>query len=375
MLETCAIDCNDENYCTTDSCEAGPACGHASSGFCGVGGLARFYRDSDDGQEPSNPAKPVPNVTVALSGTNTGQTTTGVDGRYSFAGVFGNVVTTPSRVDSFTQLTVSSQDAVLAAKHSIGSITLTPNQLIAGDVTNNGEVSSFDASAIAKYSVGLLVPMGQPGDHFAVSAAHASDWSFQPLQHQHPLLAGPATVDDFIAILYGDVTGNWTAESEEGLGSFAPLAAPAAAEAPLAPRTGPAVLYLAEPPVRIRGTNDWKVVLGLRDADGILGLDLALRAGGRLTLKSVRALGIAESFTAVGNDTGQAGKVALFAASSMRGSGAFLELVVSGSRAAVDRIGSALTARANEGAIPIKWEAIERGRQPNKVAPRVEERP
>ncbi|MCU0230967.1 MAG: hypothetical protein MUC67_06260, partial [Acidobacteria bacterium] len=162
---------------------------------------------------------------------------------------------------------------------------------------------------------------------------------------------------------------------EDALGSFSPLAAPAAAEAPLAPRTGPAVLYLAEPPVRIAGTNDWKVVLGLRDADGILGLDLALRSGGRLALKSAQAVGIAQGFTALGNGTGKAGKVALFAATSMRGSGAFLELVVSGDRAAIDRLATRLTARANEGAIPIKWESTDRGRPAGKVAPRAEERP
>jgi hypothetical protein len=375
VLQTCAIDCNDENYCTADSCEAGPSCGHVSSGFCSVGGRALFYRDSDDGQEPSNPAKPVPNVTVALSGSSSGQATTGTDGRYAFAGAFGNITTTPRRIDTILQPTVSSQDAVLAARQAAEILALTPRQFIAADVTNNGEVSSFDASAIAKYAVGLLVPMGQTGDHFAVAVAKGSDWQFEPAQYQHPAVNGSFSADDFVGILYGDVTGNWTAASEEEMGSFAPLAAPAAAEAPLAPRTGPAVLYLAEPPVRVAGTNDWKLVLGLRDADGILGLDLALRSGGRLTLKSAQAVGIAQGFTAVGNDTGKAGKVALFAASSMRGSGAFLELVVSGNRAAIDRLTTSLTARANEGAIPIKWDSTERGRTSNKVAPRVEERP
>jgi hypothetical protein len=217
--------------------------------------------------------------------------------------------------------------------------------------------------------------MGQTGDHFVVSASHGSDWRFAPLQYQHPSLTMPATADDCVAILYGDVTGNWTADSEQ-LGAFQAIAAPPAVEAPLAPRTGPAVLYLAEPPVRIPGTNDWKVVLGLREADGILGLDLALRGGGgRVALKSAIAVGIAAQFTALGNDTGQQGKVALFSAAPMRGSGAFLELVVSGNRAAVDRIGSAITGRANEGAIPLKWETPDRERRPGRLVPRAEERP
>jgi len=373
MFRTCAIDCNDGSYCTFDTCEAGPACGHASSGLCSVGGTALFYRDSDDGNEPSNPAKPVPNVTIDLSGSDTGQATTDADGLYAFAGAFGNVVTTPSRVDTFTQEAVSSQDAVQAAKHQVGLITLTPNQFIAADVTNNGEVSSFDASAIAKYSVGLIVPTGMTGDHFPVAAAHAGDWQFVPAQHQHPSIDGSLTGDDFVGILYGDVTGNWTADSES-MGPFAPLAAPSTVQELLPARTGPAVAYFAEPPTRIPGTNDWKVVLGLRDADGILGLDLTLKDAG-LALKGARAVGIAAQFTAVSNAAGDAGKVALFATAPMRGDGPFLELILSGDRATLERLGTVLSLRANEGAIPTRWGPPARDRRPDKLVPRAEGRP
>jgi len=51
---------------------------------------------------------------------------------------------------------ISSYDASLAAQYSIGLVSLTPEAIAAADVTGNDEVSSYDASLIAQYSIGLI---------------------------------------------------------------------------------------------------------------------------------------------------------------------------------------------------------------------------
>lgn len=51
---------------------------------------------------------------------------------------------------------ITSYDASLAAQYSIQLIDFTPDQFQAADVTGNGDVSSYDASLIAQYSIGLI---------------------------------------------------------------------------------------------------------------------------------------------------------------------------------------------------------------------------
>ena len=54
---------------------------------------------------------------------------------------------------------VSSYDASLAAQYAISMIALDPEQVQAADVSGNSEVSAYDASLIAQYAIGLI-------DHF-----------------------------------------------------------------------------------------------------------------------------------------------------------------------------------------------------------------
>ncbi|MBL7071848.1 MAG: S8 family serine peptidase [Candidatus Omnitrophica bacterium] len=51
---------------------------------------------------------------------------------------------------------VSSYDASLAAQYSINLISLPPDAVQRADVTGNGDVSSYDASLIAQYAIGLI---------------------------------------------------------------------------------------------------------------------------------------------------------------------------------------------------------------------------
>ena len=96
---------------------------------------------------------------------------------------------------------ISLSDAVSTAQFAVGMITLTPNQQIAADVSDNGAVQFFDASYIAQYAVGLI-------DTFAAAANNESDWEFVPEYNEYDPLTGNET-DDYDGILYGEVTGNW----------------------------------------------------------------------------------------------------------------------------------------------------------------------
>jgi hypothetical protein len=102
-------------------------------------------------------------------------------------------------------------------------------QQIACDVTGNGTVSALDAALVLRYKVSLVK------EPFPVSLACGSDWAFvpvpSPLPNQTVLepamtlgscqagsilynpLAEAAAGQDFLAIAFGDCTGNWQAAS------------------------------------------------------------------------------------------------------------------------------------------------------------------
>jgi hypothetical protein len=119
---------------------------------------------------------------------------------------------------------VSSLDAAYVLQSALGLRTLSPAQALAADVTGNGTISSLDASRILQFKVGII-------SQFPVAATCGSDWIFlpQPLASPNQQVVPPAiasgscqagaivfdplvasaTGQDFSAIAFGDVTGNW----------------------------------------------------------------------------------------------------------------------------------------------------------------------
>jgi hypothetical protein len=212
------IVCNDGNVCTADTCAAG-VCTHAPSGVCGISGSVRYYRDDAAGLEPS--AKPVPAVGIDVDQNATAEAITDAAGAYVVAGVSGDVSLTtlpkygnPRASDAGSA--ISSFDASVIGRSAAGLVTLSPNQRIAADVTGDGTISALDASFAGRYAAGLV-------DHFPVASITGSDWAFlrcdvytfpgapgcvAPVRNYTPIVQ-IETAQDFFAILYGDVTGNW----------------------------------------------------------------------------------------------------------------------------------------------------------------------
>jgi hypothetical protein len=126
---------------------------------------------------------------------------------------------------------------------------LSPEQQMACDATGNGAISALDASRILQLKVGLITTLP------VADATHCnSDWAFNPTPVAAPNqmvtpylttstgcqrgrisyqpLVAPASGQDFVAILYGDCTGNWQP---------APTPTPTGAALPLAVAQGSAI--------------------------------------------------------------------------------------------------------------------------------------
>jgi len=193
-----------------------------------IRGRIVYYRDNVTSAEPS--AKPVPGAIVGLAGTGPGAPDASTsDGTGAFAFTtkpLGERYTiTPNKADDFRGA-VSSFDAALNAQAVVGLITLTPNQLLAADVSGNGTISSFDSALIAQFAVGLIT-------QFPVAARLGSDWFMVPVPASVPNqsvnpplpsaavqgnisytpLATPASGQDFLAGLFGDISGNYVSGS------------------------------------------------------------------------------------------------------------------------------------------------------------------
>jgi hypothetical protein len=257
----------------------------------------------------------------------------------------------------------------------VGVRSLSVNQILAGDVTGNHTISAFDASYIARFSVELV-------DHFPV-AGSGSDWKLlkcvstypgscgDPIYTYSPLLQ-PDPAANFYAILYGDVTGNWTAP----VGGFAASRAAIPSEEDKAllrdratadrfRREGPPPVIERRPGMgaAVLSLSGWKplhagerrqLTVDLRDADGILGLDLVLRYDpSRVAIVGVQAAGIGSAMSVTRADRNGTERIAAYGYGALSGSGSILTITVEGLKntgGPPPTIGGV----ANEGAVPLR---------------------
>ncbi|MBK8465040.1 MAG: InlB B-repeat-containing protein [Chloracidobacterium sp.] len=119
------------------------------------------------------------------------------NGTYSLSGFGSGAYTvTPSKTGGVNG--ISSFDAARIAQHAAGVNPLTGNQLVVADVSGNGTISSFDAGQVARYAAGVS-GFGSTGN-----------WIFTPANRNYASITGNISGEDFIALLMGEVSGNWT---------------------------------------------------------------------------------------------------------------------------------------------------------------------
>ena len=193
-----------------------------------IGGKILYYRDSVTATEPS--LKPVDGATVdlglwdtvygTLSTVDTDTTDCTADYLFTSITPIEQYWVTPSKNGDF-QSAVDPYDAALNAQHVVGLITLSANQMLAADVSGNGSLTSYDSAKIAQFAVALITRL-------PVGVTYGRDWAFVPapasepnLQVSNPTVYSPGRIlydpfiiesaedQDFHAILFGDVSGNW----------------------------------------------------------------------------------------------------------------------------------------------------------------------
>ncbi len=381
------LDCNDLDPCTADSCSAGQ-CLHVP--VCGVAGAVRYYRNSASDSEPS--AKPTPNVGIDATQDLLADATTGPAGDYAVAGLHGNVtVRTLNKLGSPRASdhngAVSSFDASAISRYAVGADPLSQNQRIAGDVSGNGAVTSFDAARVAQFAVEMI-------DHFEVATSTGSDWKFlrcdlyadaynqncAAASYSHTPLTGTAT-DNFYAVLYGDVTGNWqpvtafsssasTRTDSAEAAAFADdrrIASEVRSMAGLIPRRpdGMTAAVLTLKGVQALSAVGTTVELGLDlgNADGIEALDLRLLYDpSRIRIVDARTGELAARFHLATNDTGGDRRIGLYGILPIQGSGRLVTLTVEVLRPGRTSDALAIEASANEGRIPLHVRGAGRGR-------------
>jgi hypothetical protein len=175
--------------------------------------MVRYYRDG----------RPVPGAQIELAG-GSGGATTDSSGQFEIADVGGGAfVLQPEKTGDFAG-SIGSLDASFALQIRVGLREADAMQAIACDVSGNGTISSLDASLMLQFRVGLI-------NGFPVAGACGSDWAFSPdpaaapnQTPADPVITGgtcqpgnisygsqltPLVNQDFIAVLFGDCTGNW----------------------------------------------------------------------------------------------------------------------------------------------------------------------
>jgi Dockerin type I domain len=197
---------------------AAPAVGQSGP----LSGNIRYY--SND--------QPVPGAAVLLNGSAAASTSSA--GQYTLSDVAPQNATVEPLKNGATAGAVSSLDAARILQVQAKLATFTDRQRLACDVTGNGTLSSLDAARIIQYLAGLI-------DRLPVAEACNSDWLFLPSPSGvsngtpvGPLIsngactrgalaytpaAPPLADQDFVALLFGDCTGNWTPPAAPVLGT------------------------------------------------------------------------------------------------------------------------------------------------------------
>jgi len=172
-----------------------------------ISGTATYY----------NQSRLVSGVEVDLNGSASFSTTTVASGFYELNNVPSDDYTSSPSKTGEDLAAISSLDASFVLQHSIGTIILDTNQQVAADVNKVNGISSVDAALILQKSVSAIsLPFPGAGE----------DWSFVPSTYNYQPLIVNQTGQDFIAVLLGDVTGNWNSGTKKAASGDVTLTIP-----------------------------------------------------------------------------------------------------------------------------------------------------
>jgi hypothetical protein len=174
--------------------------------------------------------RPVPDVELELIGTDPTSTTTDDAGEYGFSEAgSGTQTLQPAKIGDFRNgITALDGSWVLQLVADLRDFTA--DQRLACDVTGDGTVSALDGTRILQFQADII-------QRFQVAELCDSDWVFRPVPDPAPNqsltqpmigsgmctpgsitydpLEPPISMQNFVALLFGDCTGNWAQPPEE----------------------------------------------------------------------------------------------------------------------------------------------------------------
>ncbi|MFQ6092081.1 MAG: choice-of-anchor D domain-containing protein [bacterium] len=245
-------------------------------------------------------ATPVEGVLLSLQGGSADSVWTDATGSYRFDDIPGgrDYTVTPSKHGQ-VRPAINSYDAALVLRYGVNLLSLDSLQLLAADVTGSGEVTAYDVSGILQFRVGKI-------DHFPIG----KEWLLLPEVRDYYFLSSDLADQDYTALVYGDVSGNWPGA---GAGK---LPVP-----PVRPRVVLPDLLSAVP-----GETASIPVL-LEEAEGVISADVQLGYDPQaLDLVEVRTTSFTSDFVLQFHDRGGVVQVAMAGVKYLRGTGELLRL-------------------------------------------------
>jgi PKD repeat protein len=170
-----------------------------------IAGAVRFW----------NAARAVPGASLVLSGDASATVDSALDGTYSLGNLTRGAYSVTPGDGAAPGAAISPYDASLVLRHAAGLQTLSGYPQTAADVTLNGSVTAYDASYILRAAAGLIV-LASPSAGVA--------WRYEPASRSYPTFTVDATGQDYVALLLGDVSGNWGADADPAALAEPPIA-------------------------------------------------------------------------------------------------------------------------------------------------------
>ena len=125
-----------------------------------------------------------------------------IDGLYSLDGFGAGAYTvTPSKtpMDSMASNGIMVDDPGMIQMYVVGLMSLSAEQQEAAKVSGLGTISSYEAALVAQWIVGIPNPINQTGT-----------WKFTPVSRTYSDVNADHPNEDYLALLMGDVSGDWT---------------------------------------------------------------------------------------------------------------------------------------------------------------------
>lgn len=160
---------------------------------------------------------PILRTKLVFTGQQSATFITDANGNFNCYGLhYGDQFLTPQKFGDQGRA-VTPFDAALILQHLVGANILAPYQRIAADVSGDSTVSAYDASLIMRYAVRLENKFPTMADSLdcwefvpASFPINDTNWMYRPNSLVYRPLEKDQFNQNFIGIVYGDVSQSWT---------------------------------------------------------------------------------------------------------------------------------------------------------------------